>query len=130
MQNRMKNQLISTIKALEVALLQPEVRKSKRRLNELLADGFFEFGASGNRWTKKDTLNDLPTLVEVKYTMHDFDIIELSSDVVLATYRIEKKVRGSGKKTTSLRSSIWKKRNGKWQMVFHQGTPQTPQRMP
>ncbi len=46
------------IKNLEVELLQPEVRKSKERLNELLADDFFEIGESGKKYSKQDILNE------------------------------------------------------------------------
>ena len=48
-----------SIKSLEVELLHPEVRKSKERLNELLADDFFEIGESGKNYNKQDILNDI-----------------------------------------------------------------------
>jgi hypothetical protein len=43
----------------------------------------------------------------------------LAPDVVLATYRVVDETR----KQHTLRSSIWKLKDGRWQMVFHQGTP-------
>ncbi len=43
----------------------------------------------------------------------------LASDVLLATYQT---FRHNDSKY-ALRSSIWKKNQGEWQMIFHQGTP-------
>jgi hypothetical protein len=51
--------------------------------------------------------------------LSDFDIYPLSGDVVLTTY----KIFNEEKMQYSLRSSIWKCKDTKWQMVFHQGTP-------
>ncbi len=121
----MDNQLTRLIKDLEVELFQPSVRKSTDRLNELLADDFLEFGASGSRYTKDDELEHLPKLDEAKYTVHDFATVQIAPDTVLATYRVEKQVLNSGEKSFSLRSSLWQERNGQWQVFFHQGTPQS-----
>ncbi|SFM47684.1 hypothetical protein SAMN04487943_1219 [Gracilibacillus orientalis] len=51
-------------------------------------------------------------------SLYDFDIHPLSSDCVLATYRVKDKTR----KQDPLRSTIWKFIDGRWQMFFHQGT--------
>jgi hypothetical protein len=51
--------------------------------------------------------------------LSDFEIHQLSGEIVLTTYRIfnEEKMQHS------LRSSIWKFEDTKWRMIFHQGTP-------
>ncbi len=54
--------------------------------------------------------------------MSDFKITELSEDVMLATYYIEFTDISTSERKESLRSSIWKFRDGRWQMAFHQGT--------
>nr|WP_242947776.1 hypothetical protein [Desulfosporosinus lacus] len=46
----------------------------------------------------------------------------LAPDVVLATYRAVKSNESREEMRNSLRSSIWKFLDGRWQMVFHQGT--------
>ena len=112
--------LTDFIKNLETELLQPEVRKSKERLNELLADDFYEIGESGKQYNKQDILNSILNETEVKYAIQNFNAVEISPGIVLATYQAEKEV--SGKKTSSLRSSFWQNRNSKWQITFHQGT--------
>ncbi|SQC56251.1 Uncharacterized protein conserved in bacteria [Listeria newyorkensis] len=55
---------------------------------------------------------------EVEMALSDFEIQELAEDVVLATYRIFNVTQ----KQESLRSSIWKFKDARWQLVFHQGT--------
>lgn len=51
-------------------------------------------------------------------TLTDFNIHPLSEDAVLTTYRIHDETRNQ----ETLRSSIWKWKDGRWQMFFHQGT--------
>jgi hypothetical protein len=47
---------INLVINLEKELLSPKTRKSKTRLNELLADDFFEFMQDGNPANKLDIL--------------------------------------------------------------------------
>jgi glyoxylase I family protein len=109
------------IRALEQALLQPEIRRSAARLDDLLADGFREIGSSGRVFTKADILAALPAEAgEAVFVMSDFEIVQLSADVVLAIYAVSK--TADGQTTRSLRSSIWTRRGGGWRMLFHQGT--------
>jgi hypothetical protein len=115
--------LTNLIKDLETEFLQPEVRKSKERLNELLADNFYEIGESGSQYKKQDILNDLPKQTGEKYTIYNFNTVEISSGIVMATYLAEKEMASSNKKTFSLRTSLWQKRKEKWQIIFHQRTP-------
>jgi len=115
--------VVSTlIKALEIELLQPGVRKSKKRLNELIADNFLEIGASGKQYNKKDTIDNLLEENEIKFSINNFNTVEIASDTVLATYEVEKENLGSNKKNYSTRTSIWKNIDGNWQIIFHQGT--------
>jgi len=109
------------IRALERALLQPEVRRSAARLGDLLADEFREIGSSGRVFTKADILEALPAETgEAVFVMSGFEVVRLSADVVLATYAVAKI---TGRQTTrSLRSSIWTRMGGGWRMLFHQGT--------
>jgi hypothetical protein len=109
------------LRQLEEKLLKPEIRTSKKELNNLLADNFFEFGSSGKVLYKDEGIGE-GGIGEVKMTLSDFEIHPLSEDIVLTTYRIF----NEGKKQHSLRSSIWKFRDGKWKMFFHQGTKTNP----
>lgn len=104
---------------LEQRLLQSKTRTSPEEISKLLADEFFEFGSSGRVLYKKDMVS--AGLDVIKATMDHFEMHPLAPDVVLVTYRSVNETR----KRHSLRSSIWKRIDGRWQMVFHQGTPTT-----
>jgi hypothetical protein len=101
---------------LEEKLLHPEIRTSPKELTKLLADDFFEFGSSGNVWYKKDSAEGGLSVREM--ALSDFEIYLLSENVVLTTYRVKDETRMQN----TLRSSIWKFIDGRWQMFFHQGT--------
>lgn len=112
-----------TIYELELSLLEPEVRSSYERLNELLADDFLEFGSSGSVYNKPDTLKGLTASTDkVVFGVSDFETKELSENFVLTTFKTKRTINDINI-VISLRSSIWKKTNGNWQMFFHQGTP-------
>ncbi|MFC4321969.1 nuclear transport factor 2 family protein [Litchfieldia salsa] len=108
------------IRRLEESLHSPDIRTSPEKINQLLSDDFFEFGASGNKWTKADCVGD-DGLAVLKVKIIEFDLHTLSPGVVLATYLLHDELREEMKYTW--RSSIWKQRDGRWQMFFHQGTP-------
>lgn len=102
---------------LEISLLTPKVRKSSTQLKKLIADEFIEYGASGLIYNKNDLLDSLPEEDPQNYFVENFSVLELSSEVMLATYKVTVASK------SSLRSSIWQYKNNCWQMVFHQGTP-------
>ncbi|WP_226671598.1 DUF4440 domain-containing protein [Metabacillus litoralis] len=102
---------------LEKNLLKPEIRTSQNELANILADQFFEFGSSGKVLYKDGNIGEEGIGI-VNMKLSDFEIHPLSDEIVLATYR----VFNEDTKQHSLRSSIWKSINDKWQMVFHQGT--------
>lgn len=106
-----------------MALLSPEVRKSPAKLDKLLADDFFEFTQSGASYTKQDVMKVLPTRAEEKFVVRDYIEKQLSSDVVLVRYIVDREILESGEKRCTLCSSIWQNKNNAWQMIFFQGTP-------
>ena len=108
------------VKEQELLLLKPEIRKSAADLDRLLADDFLEFGSSGNIYNKKDTLEMLPGLGTI-YEASDLKAKILSEDIIQTTFRTTQ-TKTNGQTSMSLRSSIWKKIDGSWQMIFHQGT--------
>jgi len=109
--------LEAQIRELEDRLLLPEVRGSAAALDALISRDFVEFGSTGQVYDRqtivlamlKDPNPRVPTLTE-------FQVRELSPDVALVTYRT------SG----SVRSSVWRRENDTWRIVFHQGTPTSP----
>lgn len=117
--------LLSVLRRLEEEVLTPEVRSSPNKLADLLADDFIEFGRSGRVYDKRQTIEALAGEAggpeAAARTASHVQANELAEGVVLLTYRSTR--RDAGSATHSLRSSIWAWRDGRWQMVFHQGTP-------
>ena len=111
------------VKELEFELLNPETRRSPERLNELLADDFFEFTQSGTANSKQNIIEVLPKLPEEKFAVRDYTEKQLSSNLVLVHYVADREILESGEKRCTLCSSIWRKREDSWQMIFFQGTP-------
>ena len=110
------------ILALEERLLNPKVRCSKKKLEELLDEEFIEFCSSGNIYiyNKEKVIDTQINLEVVNWRILDFKIKWISKECILATYRLVKD--STETKEYSLRSSIWKKQNNQWKMIFHQGT--------
>jgi len=101
------------IRGVEEQLLRAEVRASSEALDRLVSDRFVEFGSSGRVYTKPDVIAQMLAAPNVRVAVTDFRVLELAPDAALATYRTG----------ASLRSSVWQRVAGQWQIVFHQGTP-------
>lgn len=114
-----RQQLKEHLYSLETALLKEEVRKSPELLNELLADDFIEYSSTGAIFDKENVLNRLPSEDDPRISLSDFEMKYLSPTSALTTFKIFVK----SKAKYSLRSSVWKLNDMKWQMTFHQGTP-------
>jgi len=109
--------LLDEIRGVEQQLLTAEVRGSAEALDRLVSDQFVEFGNSGRVYSKADIIAQMLAAPNIKVDVSDFQVLALSEDVALATYRTP----------ASLRSSVWRREAGQWRCVFHQGTsrPQT-----
>ena len=113
----------SHLRALEEELLQPDVRKDAARLDALLAEGFIEFGSSGRVFDKQAIIDALRSQSPIRLSLTDFKAQLLAPGVVLTTYRATRYGESAEQPILSLRSSVWRLIDGRWQMVFHQGTP-------
>jgi hypothetical protein len=114
------------IRPLEQALVNGDAtglaEELEGALDALIADDFFEFGASGREWdapTTKGLLAAAPSSPRATVELDRFEAFELAPDVVLVTYRL-------GPPRPANRSSIWVRRRGRWQIRFHQGTLRPP----
>ena len=114
----MNQQLAAELRALEERLLAPDVRRDRSAVASLLAEEFVEFGSCGRVFTREQILDDLATENPQRIELADFVARPLTPDAVLVTWRAIRPESG----TASLRSSVWVRRDGRWQMIFHQGT--------
>lgn len=115
-----KMSLIEQLKAYETILVKPEIRPSSFDLTELIDENFVEFTSTGKTLNKQQVVDFLLNEKTSNNSLSNFNLIQLSNDTVLLTYHYIKFV--NDEKTQSLRSSIWKFSNDKWQILFHQGT--------
>jgi hypothetical protein len=112
------------LRALEESLLRPDVRKSAQ-LADMLAEDFVEFGTSGRVYSKADILAFLQAETPGELSMSNFRMTLLAPDTALLTFQGR---REGAPVLHTLRSSIWQKRDERWQLVFHQSTPTTEPR--
>jgi len=112
---------------LESDLLKSRIRKSAQAINEILADGFIEFCSNGNEYHFEygDVFQAQDDHNELFWQIVDFDIKEISDGCILAMYKLIKHDEPNENTKYSLRSTIWKSIDGKWRMLFHQGTNTT-----
>ena len=98
---------------LERSLLTTAVRTDPDALARLLHPQWQEIGASGRLMDREETLTSLGP---IDVSLDVVNVEKLADDVVLLVWR------AIGDRRSTLRSSIWKRENGRWQQIFHQGT--------
>lgn len=120
----------ANLRELEECLLSAEGRASPEVIDRLLAEDFREIGSSGDTFGKREALEGLAEEAREGHnyarTATDWSIRRLAADVALVTYKVVRQDRTDGSTAASLRSSIWAFLDGRWQMVFHQGTRLEP----
>jgi len=121
------NALLQHLSNLELTLQRLEVRRDRAQLDDLLHEGFVEFGRSGRRYDKADILDQLPqeTAPQAMWSQ-DFEVVELAEGLALLTYRSANVSQDGDLFRHSLRSSLWQRTENGWQMRFHQGTATEP----
>jgi hypothetical protein len=115
--------LAAHLRQMEEELFQPEVRRSPGKISAYLAEEFREFGSSGHIYTKAEILAELSSESPRTITLDNFQCEALAPDVALVTYRSTRTI-ALGIPVHANRSSLWVFRQGRWQMLFHQGTPE------
>lgn len=108
---------LAHVVASELRLLDPAVRRSGSEARTLIDPQFREFGAFGRVWDRESAL---AAMAAEDAPPTDADRVEaywVGVDTILVTYRARRHGR------TTLRSSLWRRRNGgPWRLYFHQGT--------
>jgi len=86
------------------------------------AADFMEFGRSGRTYTRAQIIRADSSPIEAK--LKNLIVHELDATTALVTY--ESEARFGNEVEYALRSSVWVRAVGGWQMRFHQGTPCQP----
>ena len=111
----------------EKELLRPEVRCSADKIADLMSESFFEFGSSGKiyNYHPGDTFPAGP-VSEGDWEILDFNLLQVSLDSVLATYKAVKHSEPDITKKVSVRCSLWEKEFDVWKVKFHQSAIAEP----
>lgn len=114
---------LKSIQKLEESLLDPKNRKNAALLSSLLHDDFEEIGTSGTSINKTQALEWLlKNENHIQWKLSDFRIKTLTADLVIALYQAQKTNSQTQESKNYSRTSIWKKQNQKWSLIFHQDT--------
>jgi hypothetical protein len=107
---------------LETRALTSEGRHDPLFLDEILADGYVECGASGRLQTKSDILRELSRETGVVFrVVGSIEPEQVSDDVIRTMFVVVREA--DGVEMTSRRFSLWRRTGGMWKIVYHQGTP-------
>ena len=118
-----ENSLTKLLREQEEALLDADIRGSELQLGKLLAEEFVEFGSSGVRYDRQSIVGALANAAQnEKLSLTDFNLIAWADGLAAVSYICECHDAKDKLVRRSLRSSLWKEINGKWQIAFHQGT--------
>ncbi len=100
-----------------------ETRFDPELMDQYFAPDFFEFGRSGQVYTRDEMIFDPADAqeIEAKLPLENFHARYLTDTVVQITYISE--LDFDGEVLRGNRSSIWSKNGDQWQLRFHQGTP-------
>lgn len=115
--------ILEELKAREPIFHHPDkFGRTQRDIENQVCNEFWEVGASGNIYTRKDAVDILskryndPTYQDIWETK-DFELIQIAQDNYLLTYTlIQNKTR------ITKRSTIWRREKDQWKIVYHQGT--------
>lgn len=118
-----ENKILDELKSREPIFHHPEkFGKTKEDIENQICDEFWEVGASGNVYTKQDVIETLlerynnPDYQDI-WEAKDFELTKIATDNYLLTYvLIQDKTR------VTRRSTLWRRVNGHWKILYHQGT--------
>ena len=100
------------LRLLEEGLRRAEVRFDSRRMNEVLAPDFFEFGRSGRAYRRQDIMDIELQPIDARLPLMDFRARLLDSDLAQVTY--VSAVTYGGVEELANRSSIWSRTEHGW----------------
>jgi hypothetical protein len=109
------------LERLEEELWREETRFDEKRMREIIAPDFIEFGRSGRIYMREDSLAAPRQPIDAVLPLPDFGARLLHPDVAQVTYNSA--VTYDGAVQYARRSSIWSRTPSGWVLRFHQGTP-------
>jgi len=114
-------EVLEQLRAREPIFHRPEFGTTRADFERMMADEFWEVGASGQRYDRKFVLEVLERRHakphEDVWETSEFRCNQLADDLFLLTYTLlQDKVR------LTRRATIWRRTQDGWKIVYHQGT--------
>jgi glyoxylase I family protein len=91
-------------------------------LQDLSDDDFIEIGSSATIYNKTEIMNWFQSGEQFARNGSSFKTHQLSENIILLTYISAIKDTPISETKYAMRASIWRLRENKWRMIFHQGT--------
>jgi len=106
----------------EKMFICPPLGMSRAAIDELLAEDYYEVGASGSTCDREAGIDALvrrsATPPEEPWAITDYAVRRLSENTCLATYVLNWRLaRGKTRRAT-----VWRLEDGAWRAAYHQGT--------
>lgn len=117
------NNILNELKSREPIFHHPDkFGKSEQDILAQMCDEFWEVGASGNVYTKQDVIETLlerynDSNYQDVWEAKNFELTKIAPDNYLLTY-----VLMQNKTRVTRRSTMWRKLEGQWKIIYHQGT--------
>jgi hypothetical protein len=112
--------VLNELKRCEPIFHNSEFGVTHKDWENMMADEFWEVGASGRRYSREFVLNTLESRIpqpdEATWETRDFHCLQIAPDNFLLTYTLLQGAR------VTRRSTIWRRTAPGWKVVYHQGT--------
>jgi hypothetical protein len=113
--------ILAELCAREPIFHRPEFGTTRADFVNMTAEGYWETGASGRRYSRQAVLDGLEERFSAPHSdvweTSDFHCRRLGEDVYLLTYTLLQ-----DKTRLTRRATIWRKTSEGWKIVYHQGT--------
>ena len=115
------NEVREELRLREPIFHRAELGTARADFERMTEESFWEVGASGRRYSREFVLDELEKRHAVPHSdvweTSDFRCQKLAEDLYLLTYTLLQ-----DKTRLTRRSTIWRRTDGDWKIVFHQGT--------
>jgi hypothetical protein len=114
-------EILEGLKAREPIFHRPEFGVARADFEKMTAEGFWEVGASGRRYSRDVVLEELERRFAEPHAdvweTSEFRCQRLAEDLFLLTYTLLQ-----DRTRLTRRTTIWRKTSDGWKILFHQGT--------
>jgi hypothetical protein len=116
--------VLEELRRLEPIFHRPELGTMRRDFENMTDASFWEVGASGRRYSREYVLDTLQNrqlqTVEDTWETQGFHCLEIAPENYLLTYTLHQGAR------VTRRSTLWRRANEGWKILYHQGTVVDP----